>query len=101
MIGGVTIEEYDAYDKETITVSSTAVGFTSSKITNCKIAFCTLDADGGAIRYWFDGSTPTATQGHYVAAGGSFTISGNNNIRNFKAIRAGTDDGILQVTYKK
>ena len=101
MIGGVTIEEYDAYDKETITVSSSVVGFSSSKITNCKIAFCTLDADGGAIRYWMDGSNPTSSEGHYVAAGGSFTISGNNNIRNFKAIRAGADDGKLQVTYKK
>jgi len=101
MIGGVTIEEYDAYDKETITVGSTAVGFTSSKITNCKVAFCTLDTGGGAIRYWIDGSTPTATSGHYVAAGDSFTIIGTNNIRNFKAIRVGADDGTLQVTYKR
>jgi len=101
MIGGVTIEEYDAYDKETITVGSTAVGFTSSKITNCKVAFCTLDPDGGAIRYWIDGSTPTATSGHYVAAGDSFTIVGTNNIRNFKAIRVGADDGTLQSTFKR
>ena len=101
MIGGVTIEEYDAYDKEIITVGSTAVGFTSNKITNCKIAFCTLDSGSGAIRYWIDGSTPTSTEGHYVAAGDSFTISGINNIRNFKAIRVGADDGKLQATFKR
>ena len=101
MIIGVSIEEYEAYDKETITVGSTAVGFTSSKISNCKIAFCTLDPDGGAIRFWIDGSTPTSTSGHYVAPGGNITIAGPNNISNFKAIKAGTRDGVLQVTYKK
>ena len=101
MIGGVTIEEYDAYDKETITVSSTAVGFTSSKITNCKVACCTLDPDGGAIRFWIDGSTPTSTEGHYVAPGQNITIVGANNIRNFKAIKVGGDDGKLQASFKK
>jgi len=101
MIGGVTIEEYDAYDKETIAVGSTAVGFTSSKITNCKVAFCTLDPNGGAIRFWIDGSTPTSTQGHYASPGDSIIIVGTNNIRNFKAIKAGADDGELQVTFKK
>ncbi len=93
-------EEYVAYDKEVITVGSTAVGFSPDKIKNCKVAYCTLDPDAGAIRYWVDGSTPTSTEGHYVDSGQSITITSPTEISNFKAIRVGSTDGKLHVTYK-
>jgi len=100
-ISGLAVSIYDAYDNETITVSSTVTGFTQSKIAQCKVAFCTLDPNGGAIRFWIDGSTPTSTEGHYVLPGQNIIITGNSNISNFKAIRASTLDGRLQVSYQK
>jgi len=100
-ISGLAVSIYDAYDKETIIVSSTVVRFTQSKIAQCKIAFCTLDPNGGAIRFWMDGSTPTSTEGHYISPGQNIMITGNSNVSNFKAIRASTLDGRLQVSYHK
>jgi len=79
--------------KETITVSSTAIGPTASTITqpnfNAKYAFCTVATD--SIRLWYDGSTPTATVGHLIAADSWFTVTGVANVKNLLMIRATTD----------
>jgi hypothetical protein len=106
---------------ETLTVSSTAGGkaLTSTKYStktvpnsqanaaigrNAKIAIITLDGAAGTndIRWTTDGTAPVATTtGHLYQSKSAepLVIYGMSNIVNFRAIREGGADGVIQVTY--
>lgn len=102
-----------ALNHESITVSSTAVGFTAAKIINqpttngvadpirrCVEAFVTVEDQ--PARYTYDGTTPTtgaAGVGHLLAAGDTLTIQGYEAISKFRIIRSGVTDSALRVTY--
>jgi len=95
---------YNAYDYESITVSTSAVGLTGSKYAPsgeeaAKRVFITVES--GSIRYRYDGTDPTSSEGHLITEGGYLTITGKSNIEKFKAIRAGTSDAVLRVTYER
>ena len=81
-----------------LTVSNAAVS-----LTNVQAGFGALGAlitvEGADIRYRVDGSVPTATQGMYVAAGSVIKLESRFEVRNFRAIRAGAADAVLDVTY--
>lgn len=90
---------------ETITVSSTAIGPTASLLKSNQIgghfkravrAFITNASN--SIRIRFDGTDPTTTVGHVIAAGDYFTIDGEANVSRLKMIAVGSD-GVASVTY--
>ena len=86
---------------ESITVSSTALGFTSGTAfpggkQPADMAVVTIETD--AIRYRVDGVAPTASEGHKAAADSSFTVYGTQNLRAFQMIRV-TTDATVKVTY--
>lgn len=90
-----------AFAHETITVSSVAIGFTAATYaptgTVAKYAECTLETN--AIREWPDSTAaPTATVGRPYAVGARFTVYGQNNMRNWRAIRQ-TNDAVLSCAY--
>lgn len=95
----------NAYDYESITVtSSTAVGFTPSKMSptngpRAKSVFLTVETDD--IRFRMDGTSPTTSVGHIVlSTTQGVTISGEENIQKFSAI--GVDNTCtLRVTYQR
>lgn len=94
----------DAYASETITVSTSAIGPTAA---NFDVSGQDVDAIYGTvetadIRLRYDGTNPTATVGHLVLAGGSFTIEGASNVRSLKMIRASTAavDASVFATYE-
>lgn len=96
-----------AYDYEAITVSSTAVGLTATKVTPSAAANTPahgkafevfISVETNAIRYRIDGTDPTASEGHPVAAGASVTITGYDNIRRLKMIRQSADAAV-KVTF--
>ena len=93
------ISPSDAHSYETLTISSTALPCTASKLlaTTDEI-FVTIETD--AIRMLFDGSTPTAAVGHKFAAGTSFELKGRPNINNLLMIRV-TTDATVTITYKR
>lgn len=89
---------YDAYDFDNVTVGSTAVGLTASKVLPsgeiaARQATCVVETNSIRIRY--DGTNPTASVGLLYTSGQSFAIYGANNIRRLRAIRV-TSDGALQ-----
>lgn len=53
----------------------------------------------GAIYYTLDGSTPTSTNSHALAAGANLTLFGNTKIANFRAIRQGGSNVDIYATY--
>lgn len=98
-------DQSPAGDFETITVSSTAIGPTSSKAEIVQTggfhkraikAFITVESN--SVRMRFDGTSPTASVGHLLANGDSVTIQGESNVSKLKFIRV-TNDATIQVTY--
>ena len=88
---------YGVLPKERLSVTTAAaVGF-AALLGAARVAVVTVDTD--KIRYWVDGSTPTSTQGHEVAAGGSFELVGRDTLRNFRAIGSGAATAILEISY--
>lgn len=94
-----------AFDFETVTVSNVVTQLTGTKynpigdVADASEAHITVEATN-ALRYTLDGTTPVAaTTGHFLAGGASLTIYGGGNIRNFKAVRDGGTNAIIQVTY--
>lgn len=87
---------------ESITVSSTALSFTSAtafpdgKTPRADLAVVTCETD--AVRYRVDGVAPTASVGHKLAADGSLTVYGEANLKAIQFIRV-TSDATLRVTY--
>jgi hypothetical protein len=61
------------------------------------LAFITLDDH--PIRIWLNGDNPTPTQGHRLTQGAVLVLESQNQIQNFRAIREGASNGVLQVSY--
>lgn len=94
---------YDGFDKEIKTVGIGASGL-DSNIYNPEIGpraeKALITVEGDAVRYWFDGSTPTASEGHLVAVAGVFEVMGGANIAAFKVIRV-TGDATIMISYMR
>ncbi len=92
-----------AFNQEQLTVSSTALGFTSAKYlpTNgtrpANKVILTVDPTN-PIRWTMDGTTPTTTVGHYLV-GATLEIDGYGNIKAFRAIKQGATDAVVSVTF--
>lgn len=87
-----------AYEFEKITVSTTAVGFTASKIAPTSAGRATLvvcSVETNPIRVRMDGTNPDASTGVAYVAGSTITLNGYQDISRFKAIRSGGADGTL------
>lgn len=82
-----------------ITINDTVGGVAiASATTTAEIAVITVET--ASIRYEYDGTAPTATTGHLVAAGATFAITGTDAIRAFRAIRATGVNAVLTVTLR-
>lgn len=82
-----------AFQHETITVSSSSIGFTTGIIDNGsgQATYALVSIETNAVRFWSDGSAPTATVGHPVAAASMIEVCGYGNIKNFRMIRQSAD----------
>lgn len=83
---------------EAITVSSTAIGFTTANITNggnpAIRADCSIATDN--IRYRVDNIDPSATVGVLIlSTAGQFSVCGEQTVKQFKAIRQTTDAALF------
>jgi cellulose biosynthesis protein BcsQ len=95
--------------EQDLTVSTTAVGFTStnyiksagsaraSDLVKANLAFVTVDAQ--PIRWSIVGTPQAGSAGHVYASGTNFWLVGHDAIVAFKAIRTGGTDGVLHVTF--
>ena len=93
---------HPAFAYEVFTVSTTALILTAATYApgdrKAQTAYITVESNG--VNFTYEGTTPTSSVGHNVAAGGSVTISGYKNIQNFKMIRSGGADATVKVTYE-
>lgn len=84
-------------DNETITVADSAVGLTTATYLDAIRAEMTLES--GQIRFWSDGTDPTASVGRIVNVGDDIILNSVAQIAGFKAIRTGSTSGKLSVEY--
>jgi len=87
----------NTYEKnETVTVSSTAIGLTPATYEGFENCLITIETD--SIRFWLDGSIPTAAVGHMVYATGQILLQSPAEMQKFLAVRVSTD-ATLRVSY--
>ena len=94
----------EPFASETITVGAAAVGFTAAVYApagerGARRAVMTVE--GGDVRWWAGGATPTAGEGHLAVSGDVVVLEGPNTLINFLAIRTDAADGTLQVSYER
>lgn len=91
------------FTRETITVSTTAVGLTRATyapgngVNPATVALISVQG-GQDVRVWFDGTAPTDSVGIILVDGQSLYVCGNV-LGTFKAIRDGSADAELAVQY--
>jgi len=81
---------------EQLAVSNTAIGLASIPEKANKAV---MTVEDGTLRYRDDGTAPTATVGLKVFVGGTIILNGRDSIQKFLAIRQGTTDSELNVSY--
>ena len=80
------------------TVSSTAldledVGFTAAQVKAADRMRLTVETN--LLRYRYDGSAPTTSVGHQLAAGDVLILEGQQNIESFSIIAVSTDGAVF------
>jgi len=91
------------YTRETITVSTVAIGFTSATFRALEpysnpSAIVTVESN--PVRYEY-GTAPTSTVGHLLNVGDTLVLDNYDDIQHIKIIRdtSASGDASLQVTY--
>lgn len=90
-----------AYAVVVATITDTAqnlddLGFTAAEVALADYAHISVET--ADIRYYYDGSTPTSSNGHLVAAGNSFVLEGRVNTGRALFIRSGGTSATAQIT---
>ena len=103
---------YQPYDYESITVSSSAVGLTAAKYkpvpsnregepgAERSAARAVITVETNELRYRYDGTDPTTSEGHILGVNDVLTLVGDDAISQFRAIATGSD-GVIKVTYER
>jgi len=93
-------------DFESLEVGATVVALSLPKLNpmvgnfaNIKSRAAQVTLENGDIRFRLDGGDPTSTEGHQFLVGTSLSIVGTQTLRQFRAIRSGTTNGTLRITY--
>ena len=71
-------------------------GFSAAQLAAMRKA--RISAMTNAVTFRQDGTSPTATVGHPIAAGEMIEIDGYNNLVNLEMIRSGAGDAVVTVT---
>ena len=97
----------DSFAHETIAVSNVAKGLTVATFSPASgpgAQGALIAVEGGAVRFWVDGTDPTVAVGDVPATGmpaaaaQTITLNGQNSLRGFRVIRQ-TVDATLSVIY--
>ena len=92
---------HKALDMNGATVSNTALGISSWSFSAADLAAATralITARTAGVMYSYDGTTPTATLGHHIAANATVEVIGNAAINALKMIRDDATDAAVTIT---
>jgi hypothetical protein len=77
-------------------ISHTDFAWAGTDLAEAGLCKATITARTGGVMFTMDGTDPTTTLGHLIAAGATYVVEGTpNNITRLKFIReAGTDSSV-------
>ena len=92
-----------AFGYESVSVTNAAKPLNSGVYTDsdgeyAKRAVITVETM--PIRYRYDGTDPTSSEGHLLQPMDVLTLIGSSNIQNFRVIRQGGTNATIKVTYE-
>ena len=90
--------QYKAVGHQTLTVTSSALGFTKVGSNVTDVVFRVND---GAVRFRVDGTDPTSALGFTGEVDEQYQITDEEEIENFKVINKGSVAGELDIIYLK
>jgi len=94
---------FTAIGYESITVSNTVKMFNETNYKSgsdyAKRALITVE--DAQIRWRYDGTNPTSSEGHLSNPMDTIVLTGTDNIKNFRVIRKGSTDANIRITYEK
>ena len=79
----------------TITVAATAVDLSAPP----DATYALVTVATGAIRFWLDGTDPTATVGHVAEPGATIELESLSEVHQFRTIRRDGTSGVLSVSF--
>ena len=90
---------YESLTIGTVTTTMTSSIYAPTGQSPAIYAYLTTETD--TVRYRTDGTAPTSSEGHNVAAAGSCEVNSESDIRHFNVIRSGTSNATIRITYKR
>lgn len=106
-VGGVFRQAVTtAYQTKAATVSNAEVPISAAgwqwSAGNLALAdAATITAHSNPVCVTWDGTTPTATTGAFVASGATIKVQGNTNVQAIKLIRQAGGDAVVSITLEK
>ncbi len=83
-------------DSESITVTSAVIGLTVATLAGKVFAHITCETN--PVRYWLDGTDPSATVGHRLEVGGVLDLDSAHQLANVEFFAVGAD-ATLRVSF--
>lgn len=97
---GAVATAQTAMSYESVTVAATAIGISSSvyTVSGRNASLCTIATEDAPLRYRYDGTNPTSSEGVLIQSGSYLTLTGFANIKAFRAIRTTAVSATLKIT---
>ncbi len=89
LAAGANAFAQSAISHQTLALAAGQAGGLDAGVTKVNgtttVSACRVTVEGSPMRYWTDGTTPTATSGHLVNAGAEFSLGSYPEASQFKA----------------
>ena len=82
---------------ESITTTSTAIGFSTGTVGTYRYGFITCET--AQVRFRVDGTAPTTAEGHLIGPSDVLTLDSNDDLLSFRVRGATTTPGVLKATF--
>ncbi|KKL64771.1 hypothetical protein LCGC14_2161630 [marine sediment metagenome] len=94
---------FKAYDYESLSITSSVKQLTLSKIENSEGSAkrIIMTVEDGQIRYRYDSTDPTSSEGHTLNPFDVLVLQGTANIKALRMIKKGTRNGKIRVTFER
>jgi len=90
------------YSHEVVTFDNTSggVGLSATTITVAgrQMQFCSGVLETAPIRFYYDGTAPTSSDGQPLSVGQALTLTGFTSISRFRGIRQSSTSGVIRFT---
>ncbi len=89
---------WDGHEVTPVAVSTTAVALTSDILASSH-QYAMITCEAAAVRFWLDGTSPTATVGHILNPNDMLILDNQNAVDNASFISKDGGTATLQVSY--